>query len=173
MGRKIRNGLAVTSMFLVFAPVSINLYFLYIGLEGQEMHQYVDELIFSSSSIIMCLSVFALFIKVCVFDIFNPLIGMIVFIYFMMWLLGCVAVITSDYTYYWVNLGLVIASYVFLTLFTMCITACYMDHKYKSEQVKEQTPSNVPIKGGKPNCYRIPLTGALPSIQSISKVVKK
>ncbi|VEN48686.1 unnamed protein product [Callosobruchus maculatus] len=148
-----------------------------MGLEGQERWQCIDELIFFSSSLIMCLSVFILFIKVCIFDIFNPLIGLIVFIYFMMWLLGCVAVITSDYTYHWLNLGMVVAAYIFLTLFTMCITASYMDHKYRSEQIKEEVESLIPKKGGKPNCYRIPLTGALLKpirpIPSPSKIVRK
>nr|CAH7739520.1 unnamed protein product [Callosobruchus chinensis] len=173
MGKKIRNGLAFTSMILVFTPVSINLYFLYLGLEGQEKWQCIDELIFFSSSLIMCLSMLTLFITVCVFDIFNPLIGMIVFIYLMMWLLCCVAVVTSDYPYYWVNLAMVIAAYVFLTIFTMCITACYMDHKYRSEQIKEEAHSTVPREGGKPNCYRIPLTGPMPAIPSTRKIVKK
>ncbi|VEN39929.1 unnamed protein product [Callosobruchus maculatus] len=77
----------------------------------------------------------------------------------MMWLLGCVAVITSDYVHYWFNLALVVADYILLTIFTMCITACYMDHKYRVEQAKLNVDTKVVVKGGKPNCYRIPLAG--------------
>nr|CAI5830913.1 unnamed protein product [Callosobruchus analis] len=132
-----------------------------LGLEEQEIWQCIDEAIFFSSSIIMCVSVLALFIKVCVFDIFHPLIDLLVFIYLMMWLLGCVAVITSDYIHYWFNLSLVVAGYLFLTIFTMCITACYMDHKYREEQSKHYVETRTVIKSGKPNCYRIPLSGAI------------
>nr|CAH7733445.1 unnamed protein product [Callosobruchus chinensis] len=167
MGKTSRIGLASMSMSVLFITVTINFYYIYLELEEQEIWQCIDEAIFFSTSMIMCLSVLSLFIKVCIFDNFNPLIDLIVFIYLMMWLLSCVAVITSDYMHYWFNLSLVIAGYIFLTIFTMCITGCYMDHKYRMEQAKLYVDTKIVTQAGRPNCYRIPLSGATTSKASV------